>query len=159
MLSDIRKHIALFEGPQASPVSTSGRRNIGAKMITEHWCNDTDRRKSAGEKTCPTVTFWTTKLTLTCHTECERESVWEWERERQSGRVAGKQRQGRSETLWHGVGEIESSYWGVRRLGPLVFMLTVLNDEEVRLVKVMTWNRGRGILIYCLMLKSVIWKK
>jgi len=57
------------------------------------------------------------------------------------------------------VGKTESYYWEVRRLGPLVVMLAVLNDEEVKLMKVMTWNRGRGILIYCVMLKSVIWKK
>jgi hypothetical protein len=34
--------------------------------------------------------------------------------------------------------EKESSYWEVRSLGPLVVMLAVLNDEEVRLMKVMT---------------------
>jgi hypothetical protein len=50
MLPDIRKNIVLVECPQAWPVCTSGRHNTGAKMITEHWCNDTDRRKSTGEK-------------------------------------------------------------------------------------------------------------
>lgn len=57
MLSDIRKHVVLVEGPQASPVCTSGRRNNGTKMIAGHWCNDSDKGKSTGEKTCPTVTF------------------------------------------------------------------------------------------------------
>ena len=34
MLSDIRKHFVLVEGPRLSSVYTSGRRNVGTKMIT-----------------------------------------------------------------------------------------------------------------------------